>query len=119
MAGVLWLSSRGYVLQGGEIDACAACERRVVLLQWQYKREKVRDGWIVAALTVMVAMTVEMKTGKQMGRTNVEDATSSDWNKIWGYAGKTPGAFWHITPSRLTRLAVSCSAQHQNRQRHD
>jgi hypothetical protein len=33
MAGVLWLSSRGYVLQGGEIDACAACERRVVLLQ--------------------------------------------------------------------------------------
>jgi hypothetical protein len=38
-------------------------------------------------------MTMEMKTGKQIGRTNVEEATSSDWNKIWGYAGKTLGAF--------------------------
>jgi hypothetical protein len=38
-------------------------------------------------------MTVNMKTGKQMGSTNVEEAISGDWNEIWGCAGKTPGAF--------------------------
>jgi hypothetical protein len=33
MAGVLWQSGRGCVLQGGKIDACVACRRGVVLLQ--------------------------------------------------------------------------------------
>jgi hypothetical protein len=33
MAGVLWQSSRGCVLQGSKIDACAVYRRDVVLLQ--------------------------------------------------------------------------------------
>jgi hypothetical protein len=33
-------------------------------------------------------MMVKMETGEQMGRTNVEDATSSDWNIIWGICGQ-------------------------------